>query len=1090
MSKTIVSAYLGCAFALLGLPGHALAQFESATVLGTVHDQAGAVVRDAAVTLRNVATDFKQNIRTDTNGDFQFVNAPIGRYVLNVQAIGFRVAHSAEFDLTVGARQRVDFEVRLGTLETAVEITAEARLVEADSSSRGQVVTTKQIVELPLNGRAYSQLVYLAPGIIPSPIAGQDADSREGSFNANGLRSVFNNYLLDGIDNNYYGTSNQGFSNQVVQLSPDAVAEFRIITNNTSAEYGRSGGATVNVAMRSGTNEFHGSLWEFFRNTKLNAGGFFAPAEKPRLNRNQFGVTLGGPILRNRSFFFVDYEGVREVSSSVRFATLPNAQQRQGILGVPVVDILRQQVYTNGVIPASAMSPFARQVLDALPAVTNSNVANNYQTLVRVTDDRDKGDAKLDHIFGDSFRGFLRYSQSRAAMFDPGTIPGIAGGDANGFTQIPMLQGNGGVTWTMTANSIFEGRMGFSRSRAGKTPVLSGGASMEELFGIPGLPTDPQYTGGISYQGLVGFSALGRQFTNPQYQYPTVWNPKINQSLIAGRHSLKTGFEYQRIHVEQQDIHPVYGVDAYQGLFSATGLPTFRPEQAPLYSLADFLFGTRAAYVLASPAVANLRQNLYFAYLQDDWRVLDNLTLNLGLRYEYGSPIYERDNRLSNWNPETNTLEVASVGNISDRGLVKPDRNNFGPRVGLAWSLAPETVIRTGYGMSHVHWNRVGSSYLTMNAPFAILATALNDPRLPTFRLTHQGYPASFVSPTSYDPRQAVVQYMPRESPSGEIQSWFFSFQHRLVENLLLDVAYVGNEANNLVLINDLNQAFPNSPGQALPSQFRRRNPAFGSVVGLMPWGFSNYHGLQVKLERRAGAGLYFLNSFTWSKTIDNGSQPLDGGPGNDAPSVQNIFDLDADRGLSAYHREVVNATSVVWEVPFGRDRRFAAGLSGPANLILGGWQITAINNARSGAPITLIYQPSLANEVSPVITVFGRNQYRPNIMENPKVPGNQRSHVNYLDLSLVSVPPPTQPFGNAGRNNIIGPAFWQLDLGVYKNFSVHERMRIQFRAEAFNSLNRTNFYVPNGNVSSQSFGQINRTFEPRQLQLALKLMF
>lgn len=1068
----------------------ALAQFETATVLGTVRDQAGAVVAAARVTLRNVTTDYTHNIRTTTDGDFQFVNVPIGRYVASVEAPGFRATSSAEFAVTVSARQRVDFELRLATVETAVEVTSEVRLVETDSSSRGQVVTTKPILELPLNGRAYSQLVYLAPGTIPSPSAGQDADSREGSFIANGLRSVFNNYLLDGLDNNYYGTSNQGFSNQVVQLSPDAVAEFRVITNNTSAEYGRSGGATVNVAMRSGTNEFHGSAWEFLRNTRLNAGGFFASTDKPKMNRNQFGASLGGPILRDRSFFFIDYEGFRQVSSSVRFATLPNAQQRQGILGVPVVDILRQQFYTNGVIPANAISPFARQVLDALPLATNNNVANNYQTLVRVTDYRDKGDAKLDHIVGERLRGFVRYSQSRADIFDPGTIPGLAGGDANGFTEIPMRQGTVGVTWTMAANSILEGRMGFSQSSAGKKPVLSGGPSMQKLFGIPGLPTDPQYTGGISYQGLVGFSALGRQFTNPQYQHPTVWNPKINHSLIVGRHSLKTGFEYQRIHVAQQDIHPVYGVDAYQGLFSATGLSTFRQEQAPLYSLADFLLGTRAAYVLASPAVANLRHNLQFMYIQDDWRVLNNVTLNVGLRYEYGSPIFERDNRLSNWNPETNTIEIASDGGVSDRALVKPDRNNFGPRLGLAWSLAPQTVIRTGYGLSHVHWNRVGSSYLTMNAPFAILASALNDPRLPTFRLTQQGYPATFVSTTGYDPRQAVVQYMPRESPSGEVQSWFFSIQHRLRENFLLDVAYVGNDANNLVLINDLNQAFPNVPGQALPSQFRRRNPSFGSVVGLMPWGFSNYHGLQVKLERRAAAGMYFLNSFTWSKTIDNGSQPLDGGPGNDVPSVQNIFDLNADRGLSAYHRKFVNVTSIVWDVPFGSGPRLGTTSSRPTDWILGGWQITAINNLRSGAPITLVYQPSLANEVSPVITVFGRNQYRPNISGDPKLPDGERSRLNYLDRSSVSVPSPTQPFGNSGRNNVIGPGFFQLDLGLYKTFSIHERVRMQLRGEAFNALNRTNFNVPNGNISSQSFGQINNAFEARQFQVALKVLF
>ncbi|MDZ4802993.1 MAG: TonB-dependent receptor, partial [Bryobacteraceae bacterium] len=418
----------------------------------------------------------------------------------------------------------------------------------------------------------------------------------------------------------------------------------------------------------------------------------------------------------------------------------------------------------------------------------------------------------------------------------------------------------------------------------------------------------------------------------------------------------------------------------------------------------------------------------------------------------------------------------------AERGLVDTDKNNFAPRVGLAWSLTPRTVVRTGYGVSYVHWNRVGSSYLTLNPPFTVYGTALNIPTLPGFRTTQQGIPAGFADPQNYDPTVAVIQYMPRDTKTASVQSWFLSVQRELMKNFLVDVAYVGNSSNNLVLMNDLNQAFPNPPGQTLPSNFRRPIRNRASIVGIMPWGFSRYNGLQVKLERRSAAGLYFLNSFTWSRTIDNGSQNLDGGPsegGNDVPSVQNIYDLNADRGLSAYDRKFVNVTSIVYELPLLKRNRF-----------LGGWQLTAIGNVRSGIPITLTHTPGLANEVSPLISVVGRNQSRANVSGNPLLPEGQRGPDAYLDRTKVSAPTAQQPFGNSGRNTLLGPAFWQVDLGVHKTFGITERLRLQFRAESFNALNRTNFGVPDGNISNPTFGTFRRTFDPRQFQSALKFLF
>lgn len=1068
---------------MLGAAAPVWGQFDAATVLGAVRDRNAGAIQGAVVQLQNMSTGLNLSAPTGAEGEFQFINVPIGRYVLTVEQTGFQAARSAEFELRVNARQRVDFTLEVAAVETAVQVTGEVALVEADSSERGQVVNARQIVELPLNGRRYSQLILLATGTTPSPSnETTGSSSREGAFIANGLRSTFNNFLLDGLDNNYFGTSNQGFSAQTVQPTPDAVAEFKVVTNNMSAEFGRSGGATVNAAMRSGTNEFHGSAWEYFRNTQLNAVGFFRPlGGKPTLNRNQFGFTFGGPVVQNRTFFFANYEGFREVSALVNFATLPTEAQRNGIIGLPVLNPLTQRVYA-GVIPASDMIPFARQVLELLPPTTNASPVNNYQVLRRISDYRDKGDLKVDQIFSEGVRGFMRYSQSRANIFDPGVIPGVAGGDGNGFTRIPITQIAGGLTWSMSPVSILEARFGFSRSRAGKDPVLTGGPSMRELFGITGLPEDPRYTGGITYQGFLGgLTSLGRQWTNPQYQYPTLWNPKVNYSRIAGSHTIKTGFEYQAVNVEQLDIHPVYGIDAYAGLFTGRFLPTFNPgdaRQVLSYSYTDFLFGLRAQILQANPTVAHVRQRFWSGYLQDDIRVNRSLTLNLGLRYEFGSPLFERDNRLSNWDPVSNAMALASSGSLRNRALVNPDRNNFAPRLGFAWSPARRTAVRGGYGVSFVHWNRVGSSYLSLNAPFAIIAQRLTIPGTPLYRNTQDGYPQGLVDPARYNPLEATHQHMPEESPSGRVQSWFFSVQRELPGEWLVDLAYVGNRGNHLIVINDLNQARPNAPGQALPVQARRPNQRFSSIVGTMPWAYSNYHGLQAKVEKRYGSGLYFLNSFTWSKTIDLTSQPLDGGAiGNDVPSVQDINNIGADRGLSAYDRPLVNATSLVWDMPFLK-----------ANRLLGGWQLMAINQMRSGPTLTFIYNPSAAQEVSPLITVFGRNMYRADVSGNP-VAAN-RTHDMYFNRSNLFIPPADRPFGNSGRNIARGFAFFQLDLGLAKTFRINERINLQFRAESFNALNRTNFRAPNTDVSSVAFGTIRSAFDPRQFQLALRLQF
>lgn len=1062
------------------------AQFDSASVLGTVTDSSGAAIAKASVTLKSAQKGISLTAKTLDDGNFEFPAVAIGIYTLTVEQAGFQSQTSREFPLAIGARQRVDFRLTVATAQTTVEVGAEVALIETDSSDRGQRIESKQIRELPLNGRAYSELVYLSAGVVRSPSANQGFATREGSFVANGLRSTFNNFLLDGLDNNYFGTSNQGFSNQVVQVSPDAVEEFRVITNNMSAEYGRSGGATVNASLKSGTNEFHGSAWNFFRNTELNAVGFFRPAAgQPRLNRNQFGFTFGGPVIRNKTFFFANYEGYREVNSQNAFATLPSVALRSGNVGIPVRNPISGMIYPNNMIPASEIIPFARTVASQIPLPTNAAAANNFQTLYRITDFRDKGDAKIDQYVGQKVRAFFRYSQSRLDVFDPGVLGGPVGGEGNGFTKVPILSLAGGATWTLDANTILEARLGYSRSEAGKDPPLIGGPSMEEAYGIRGLPTDRRYTGGLTVQSFVGFTGLGRQATNPQFQHPTTWNPKFNLTRVFGKQTLKMGIEYQRLGVFALDVNPVIGRDIYAGLFTAAA-PTAQPG---LYSFADFLLGLRNQYQLVNPDLVNHRQQSLFFYAQDDIRLTRKLTLNLGLRYELVTPFYERDNRLTNWDRATNSMVAARDGGIFDRALVNLDRDNFGPRLGLAYTMTPKTVLRMGYGVSFIHFNRTGTSYLAYNAPNFILASVSQNPAQPTFRNTQQGYPDGFTNPRNFNPLNTTVQHVDPNSPSGAVQSYFVSVQRDLGQGWLVDAGYVGNTANDLILINDLNQARPNLPGQNVATQLRRPNQQFSSISAVLPWAWSNYHGLQIKIEKRSAAGFYFLNSFTYSKAMDLAGQALDTNNGN-GPSVQNIYDLNADRGPSNYDRKFNNVTSFVYELPFGRGRKYLNGMGRAADLLLGGWQINSIINLRSGAPLTLLYTPSAAQEVVPVIAVFGRNSYRPNVTRNPLTPEGSRTILNYLDRTAVSIPDASQPFGNAGRNIVRGLNFYQTDLTLGKTFTLTERFRLQFRAEAFNLLNETNFREPDGNISNPGFGQIRSSFDPRQLQFALKLVF
>ncbi len=1087
-----------CAISVLSLLAiiNVFAQFDTATVLGTLRDSSGAVMPGVTVTLKNIDTSIAVTAQTDSDGNYQFTNVRIGNYRISAEKTGFSTAVAESVNVTVNARQRVDLTMQPGAVTESIVITDAAQLLETDSSVRGQVVQREQIVNLPLNGRSYANLALLTPGVRESSQNGITTAGREAAFNVNGLRNTVNNFLLDGVDNNAYGTSNQSFSAQVVQVSPDAVQEFKVQTNTYSAEFGRSGGAVINASYRAGTNKFHGNLWEYHRNTVLNAVGFFKPAGgvKPPLIRNQFGFTFGGPIIKDRTFFFLDYEGFRQISKTLVFSALPTMAQRDGILTVPVRDPFTGTVYQAG--DRIPMTSFARKVLSELPA-PNVTGATNLQNLVPNKAYNDKFNIRLDHKISQQLSAFVRISHRKVNNFEGPNIPGPSGSNQNGLVNVLNQQLAAGATYIFANSSVLDFRLGIMRTEAGKKPPLTGGPSMLQLYGITGLPTDPTITGGLTTQTITGFAQLGRQATNPQFQNPSNIDPRVNYSWNWGRHSLKTGYEYLRVNTDVQDTNPLMGLDTYSGQFS-------RPAGAAannVFNLADFMFGARSQYELADLLVVNLRQRLHYAYLQDDFKVSPKLTLNLGVRYEFSTPIYEDQNRLSNYDPETNTIIQAKDGSLYDRGLVDPDYNNLAPRIGFAYNILDKTVIRGGYGIGYIYFNRLGSAdLLATNFPQITRANITQGASniaggLCTgnningcFRTTQAGYPSGLPN--------NVTLFIPRDRPTPYIQNWQLSVQRELTANMMIDVAYVGNHALKQVLLADLNQARPLTAAElALPAaqqptlDQRRPIAAFRSISAVLPLAFSNYNALQVKFERRFSNGIYILNSFTWSKAIDNVSQVLEEPNGNDG-RPQNLYNIGADRGLSPYDQPFNNTTSFVWELPVGRGRAFGSGMSPWLDGVIGGWTLTGINQILSGQTINLRYQPSPITANLP--SFLGGVALRPNISGPVLAPEEQRTIDNYFNRNNITIPTVDQPFGNAGRNIARSDSYFQFDFGLQKNFRlpINEVSEVEFRMEAFNLFNKTNFGAANSDRSNAAFGTIRSTFPARQIQFALKVTF
>jgi hypothetical protein len=1120
-------------------------------LIGSIHDATGAAVGNAAVTVTNIDTGNVIRVNADAAGDYEVPSLRVGLYNIEATANGFAPAEAKNITISVAGRQRIDLTLRVGQADaTTVEVSDVALEIETETSERGENVSEYQTESLPLVSRNYSDLLALVTGSRQAPTAATTTAVtslvRAGSYNVNGERSMFNNFLLDGMDNNAYGESNQGFDNQIIQPPPDSISQFQVVTNNESAEYGRSSGATINVATRSGTNSFHTTLYEFLRNTDLNAFGYIHPVSgthalvKPGFDRNQFGANFNGPIIRNKLFWFLDYEGFRQkLTPGVVLTVSTENEIGEGLAGpeltIPVQNPLKPGVYypANTPIPTADLNPTSVEVLKFFsqlpaqcqiaagsPGIAATGIdSNDCSTNAPFTDNADKGDLRIDFQQSDKSAWFLKVSDRKETGINFPTLPLPLDGQTNGRIKILDQQVALGYTRLIGSNKVLDARLGLSETRAGKYSLSIG----DDAITFPGLPTDPTVAGGLSSTSISGgFTAFGRQSTNPQWQYPSLLDPKVNFSWVKGKHSLKFGYEYEHIWMQVQDSNPLFGSFTYGGAFSvcpaSAGAACSSTASAPENYWADFLFGNTSAYALATYFRAHLLQSLDSYYAQDDWKVTPALTLNLGLRWEYGSPYSEANNNLSNFDPSTVSMVTLTPGftatsNISPytgggvygKTLVNPALGDYAPRLGFAWAVNPTIALRGGYGTSFVHYTRAGSGdILPINAPNALFvsvtqpnptksttaACPAGQPATSCYVTWDQGYPANLALASNFNPGTDNITYVPANTKDNYVESYFLSVQKSLAKNTLLDIAYIGNHGVKLQGFVNANQMNPSlGPAPAGDVGFVRPYPNWGTQEGAsfvngditeaLNGFWSHYNALQVRYEQRFVAGLTLLNSFTWGHSLDNASASLEG----NTPSPQDANNLRADYGQSDYNLPVANVTSLVYDLPIGQGRRVRSSANPVLDAVVGGWQVSAVNTAQGGTPFNITYTPSSANMVSPQIsaTYRGANEYRPNLVPGADIVLCHSGHsclknmnaangsVQYVNLSAFTLPATKDgrgnllsPFGNAPRNPGRTPNFFESDFDMNKRFNTPlEGLTIEFRAELYNIFNHTNLYLP-----------------------------
>jgi hypothetical protein len=1076
-----------------------LGQDPTGMLEGLVSDPSAALVANADVTITNVATNFTAHQRSSVAGTFRFSFLPVGNYRLSVNVAGFAPWVLEDVRIDVDRVVNVPVTLALAGKKESVDISAEAATVDV-SSTLGNVVTAHDAVDLPLNGRNVTQLGLLQPGVAPMTFgllqAGGIARANQ-AYAVNGEPPEANNYLLDGVTN--VDSVNGGFA---IRVPPDAVTEFRILTSNAPPEYGETSGATTSVVTRSGTNAYHGDVYDFLRNNSLDARNFFAASTEP-LHQNQFGATLGGALRRDRDFFFVYYEGQRDREGETRTAIVPTAAERAGNFSglkdsngnsIPLINEFTGQPFSyNGVfgqIPPFLLNPNSSKAESLIPL---PNIGPSlYSSTQLLTNNYDQGGFRLDHYFSNSDQVFARYSASSQHQLDP--LP-INGSGVPGFPVANDIQTNSA---TISAVHLFSARVVqtarvaffrnvFLQSQATNHSPASG-------LGFTYQPTLPSALGD-PYLILSGYTDIGNPITGPQNTYQNDYQGYYSLAWSHSSHNFKFGGE-----IDRQQINVLLGI-ATNGFF------VFAPFPAN-DSFASFLIGQPVVFFQGGGDFdRGLRKWIVAGYAQDEWRVTPKLTLSYGLRYEVNTPYTDIRNRLNAWAPGRQSV----VNPSAPPGLLFPgdpgvpagiapiDYHEFMPRIGVAWDPIGDakTTVRAGYGIYYDGYtNGTGGplqaavSALPWTEAYQLPGPGMN------FANPYNGATPPFVSQQFVRPATVLTVQSGMLPPYS--QNWDFAIEHVFAKSYLFDIRYVGNKGTHLPRFIEANPAIY-GPGATTSNADQRReyancnavgSCAFASVGLIADNNSSTYHAMQVSFSRQFTNALSFQASYWWSKSLDYvsslniaGSAPTLVAGENDL--AQNPFDLRAEHGPSLFdatHRFVFSGTCALPRLP--------AAAPAAAKFAVNGWQLNTIVSVASGTPFT-VYDSDNAPMQGSAPEITGFSSSRPNVLSNPNnglhTPNQWVSRSAFQQLTPAANP---GEFGNEGRNALRGPGFASADISLFKNFAVAEATRVQFRAEAFNALNHPNFLLPENDLASPEFGQILQAAPPRLLQLALKFIF
>jgi hypothetical protein len=1091
---------------ILALP--ALAQPGNTELFGTVHDPSGLPVSGAEVSAESQRLGIAVKRGTNTAGEFHFFGLPPGEYQIAAAKPGFQTLHRAGIQLRVADRAAIDLELRIGDVTQTLEVRAAAPLLQTTTGAESFHVDQTKVATLPLDGRNFVPLIALAPGVAlpPGSTASPSVLPR-----INGSRPRTNEYIFDGI------SVLQPEPGQVAYFPVlDAIEEFRVQVNSYSAEYGRSNGGIIQMNTKSGTNEFHGALFEFFRNEALNARNYFAPAgAKPEFKRNQYGLVFGGPAQKNRTFFFVDWQGTRLRIGNTRISTVPTSLNHQGIFSTPIFDPsatsqgpagFQRAAFSNNTIPMDRFDAAARALLIhyPLPNVISSGreaVANNFKRAAVDSTSQDEFDTRLDRYFGARHRLFGRYTYLRDDSA-PGTpLPDGSGAIASGVIGRTLTRADAVATeyaLAMSPASLNQLRFGYTRRGFVRT-ALTGGEPGPVAAGIPNVPANGSGNSLPIFQ-IAGFQQIGPPESGNSRFTTSVTQFIDNYSTIRGRHSLKLGADIRLERLDVLQPPDPSGLFTFNTVFtsglSASGTPLPNTGSA----LASFLLGQVSTFNIdVQREQLKPRAHIAEFFAQDDWQVNGRLSVGLGLRYTLNFPSTEANNHGAVFNLKTQKLDFLGQDGYS-RSARKLDLTDFGPRVTAAYRLSDSFAIRAGYGLVWIEQAGITTPFTVPFFPFIQSHGQRSlDNIHPAFVLS-QGPAVQMSAPNPDSGLGQGVFGVDRGNGSGYAQQWNLTLQKTLGKDWSAEMGYLGAKLTRLgvpdtnlnqlpaavlALGTQLTQQVANPYFGQIPPSSSLGGPAIARQQLLRPFprfttvalfrnntGNSAYHAFQARLEKRFSRGLTFTAAYTFSKLIDDASSVFDAailtGPIANFP-VADSYNRRLEKDLSNGDIPHVFAAGFVYELSF-------------RNALLKGWHVAGVVRLQSGMPVAI-------SQLTNFNSAFGYGTQRPNRIADSNLPSSLRTAGRYFDTAAFTEAPQFT-LGNSSRNPIRGPGYQDADLMLGKTFPLRERAHLEFRAEAFNVSNTPPLGAPNAVLGNAAFGSITTALDPRVFELALKMSF